>query len=67
MIVFDTVYNPESTLLLKEAKSHGCHTVSGVDMFVEQARLQFFLFTGKEASKERMRETLKRTIGPTKY
>ena len=26
MIVFDTVYNPESTLLLKDAKSHGCRT-----------------------------------------
>src|SRR5688500_19584462 len=33
MIVFDTVYNPESTLLLKEARSHGCRSVKGVDMF----------------------------------
>jgi 3-dehydroquinate dehydratase/shikimate dehydrogenase len=67
MIVFDTVYNPESTLLLKEARSHGCRTVSGVDMFVKQAKLQFFLFTGKEANEDRMRETLKRAIGPVKY
>ncbi len=29
MIVFDTVYNPESTLLLKEARSHGCRIVTG--------------------------------------
>jgi 3-dehydroquinate dehydratase / shikimate dehydrogenase len=67
MIVFDTVYNPESTLLLKEARSHGCRIVSGVDMFVRQASLQFFLFTGKEANEDRMRETLKRAIGPVKY
>src|SRR6478672_1277619 len=67
MIVFDTVYNPESTLLLKEARAHGCRVVSGVDMFVKQAKLQFLLFTGKEASEERMRETLKRAIGPVKY
>jgi 3-dehydroquinate dehydratase / shikimate dehydrogenase len=67
MIVFDTVYNPESTLLLKEARSHGCRTVSGVDMFVRQAKLQFFLFTGQEPSEARMRETLKRAIGPVKY
>jgi len=67
MIVFDTVYNPESTLLLKEARSHGCRAVSGVDMFVKQAKLQFFLFTGKEANEDRMRETLKRAIGPVKY
>jgi 3-dehydroquinate dehydratase/shikimate dehydrogenase len=67
MMVFDTVYNPESTLLLKEARSNGCRIVTGVDMFIEQAALQFYLFTGKEASKPRMRETLKRAIGPTKY
>lgn len=67
MIVFDTVYNPESTLLLKEARSHGCKIVTGVEMFIKQAKLQFFLFTGQEASEARMRETLRRAIGPQKY
>jgi 3-dehydroquinate dehydratase / shikimate dehydrogenase len=67
MIVFDTVYNPESTLLLKEARSHGCKIVTGVEMFIRQAELQFFLFTGQEASGARMRETLKRAIGSVKY
>ena len=50
MIVFDTVYNPESTLLLKEAKSHGCRTVTGVEMFIRQAALQFMLFTGQRSA-----------------
>src|SRR6476620_9853158 len=67
MIVFDTVYNPESTLLLKEARSHGCKIVSGVEMFIKQAAIQFWLFTGQEASAARMRETLKRAIGSVKY
>jgi 3-dehydroquinate dehydratase/shikimate dehydrogenase len=67
MIVFDTVYNPESTLLLKDAKSHGCKTVTGVEMFIKQAAIQFWLFTGQEASEARMRETLRRAIGPQKY
>jgi 3-dehydroquinate dehydratase/shikimate dehydrogenase len=67
MVVFDTVYNPESTLLLKEAKSHGCRNVSGVEMFINQAALQFMLFTGQEAPEAVMRETLKRTIGPVKF
>ena len=67
MIVFDTVYNPESTLLLKEARSHGCRIVTGVEMFIRQAALQFLLFTGKEAPEALMRETLKRAIGPVKY
>jgi 3-dehydroquinate dehydratase/shikimate dehydrogenase len=67
MVVFDTVYNPESTLLLKEARSHGCKVVTGVEMFIRQAALQYLLFTGKEAPEPLMRETLKRAIGPVKY
>jgi 3-dehydroquinate dehydratase / shikimate dehydrogenase len=67
MLVFDAVYNPESTLLLKEARTHGCRTVTGVEMFIRQAGLQFLLFTGKEAPEALMRETLKRAIGPVKY
>lgn len=67
MTVFDTVYNPESTLLVKEARDHGCRVVTGVEMFIRQAALQFFLFTGKEAPTDVMRETLKRAIGAVKY
>ncbi len=67
MLVFDTVYNPESTLLVKDARSRNCMVITGVEMFVRQAQLQFFLFTGKEASSERMRDVLKRAIGPLKY
>jgi 3-dehydroquinate dehydratase/shikimate dehydrogenase len=67
IVVFDTVYNPESTLLLKEARSHGCRTVTGVEMFIRQAALQYLLFTGREAPEPLMRETLKRAIGPVKY
>ncbi|TWT86828.1 Shikimate dehydrogenase [Pseudobythopirellula maris] len=67
MIVFDTVYNPESTLLVKEAREHGCRVATGVEMFVNQAALQYKLFTGQEASKELMRDTIKRAIGPVKF
>jgi 3-dehydroquinate dehydratase/shikimate dehydrogenase len=67
MVVFDVVYNPESTLLLKEARSHGCRIVTGVEMFIRQAKLQFLLFTGQEAPEALMRDTLKRAIGPVKY
>ncbi len=67
MIVFDTVYNPENTLLLKEARSQSCTVVSGVEMFVRQARLQFQQFTGQDAPAELMRDVLKRAIGPAKY
>ncbi|TWT99623.1 Shikimate dehydrogenase [Botrimarina colliarenosi] len=67
MVVFDTVYNPESTLLVKEAREHGCRVVTGVEMFIRQASLQYLLFTGHEPPFEVMRETLKRAIGPVKY
>ncbi len=67
MILFDTVYNPENTLLIKEGRTRGALTVSGVDMFVRQAALQFRLFTGQEAPMDLMREILKRQIGPAKY
>lgn len=66
MVVFDTVYNPEATLLVKEARSQSCTVVTGVEMFVRQAALQFKLFTGHEAPAERMREVLKRATGPAK-
>ena len=67
MVVFDTVYNPESTLLIKEAREHGCVTATGVEMFIGQAALQFQLFTGQPAPTDVMRDTLKRVIGPVKY
>ena len=63
MTVFDTVYNPENTLLIKQAKQQGAKTVTGVDMFVRQAALQFRHFTGKDAPSEVMREQVKRAIG----
>jgi 3-dehydroquinate dehydratase/shikimate dehydrogenase len=58
MAVFDTVYNPAETLLLKHAKQTGCHIISGVDMFLKQAAEQFKLFTGREANTEIMRKVL---------
>lgn len=67
MLVFDTVYNPESTLLLKDARARSCTVITGVEMFIRQAALQFKLFTDQEPPTELMRETLKRAIGPAKY
>jgi 3-dehydroquinate dehydratase/shikimate dehydrogenase len=66
MVVFDTVYNPENTLLIKDARYRGCVVITGVDMFVRQAALQYQLFTGHDAPADLMRETLKRAIGAVK-
>jgi 3-dehydroquinate dehydratase/shikimate dehydrogenase len=60
MVVFDTVYNPENTLLVKDARALGCRIVTGVDMFVRQAALQFRIWHGDDAPEQVMRDALKR-------
>ncbi len=58
-VVFDAVYNPETTYLLRMARQRGCKTVSGVEMFVGQACLQYKLFTGQKASGSFMRSVVR--------
>ncbi|XP_043722523.1 bifunctional 3-dehydroquinate dehydratase/shikimate dehydrogenase, chloroplastic-like isoform X2 [Telopea speciosissima] len=57
-LVFDSVYNPRKTRLLKEAEAAGAVVVSGVEMFLRQAVDQFNLFTDAEAPEEFMREII---------
>jgi 3-dehydroquinate dehydratase/shikimate dehydrogenase len=64
LIVFDAVYTPETTLLVREARSRGCQVITGVDMFVRQAALQFRLFTGREPPFELMYSVVKRALSP---
>lgn len=44
-LVFDAVYTPRVTRLLKEAEEAGATVVSGLEMFIRQAMQQFSLFT----------------------
>jgi 3-dehydroquinate dehydratase/shikimate dehydrogenase len=67
MLVFDTVYNPERTLLVAEAWEKHCTVITGVEMFVRQAAIQYKLFTGLETSRDQLRETLKRATGAVRY
>lgn len=67
MVVFDAVYNPESTMLVKDARNRNCTVITGVEMFVRQACLQFKLFTEAEGPAELMRDVIKRAIGAAKY
>jgi 3-dehydroquinate dehydratase/shikimate dehydrogenase len=67
MTVVDSVYNPEQTLLIKEARRQHCVIVTGVDMFIRQAALQFQYFTGQPAPDDLMRDEMKRTIGPVRF
>jgi 3-dehydroquinate dehydratase/shikimate dehydrogenase len=61
--VFDTVYNPIETRLLKLARAKGCGTISGAEMFVHQAARQFEIWTGKPAPIDSIRQVLLRQLG----
>jgi 3-dehydroquinate dehydratase / shikimate dehydrogenase len=65
MYVFDTIYTPETTMLIREAKERGCHVLTGVEMFIRQAALQFKLFTGgQEAPIDMMNKLVRRALSP---
>ncbi|MFQ5956870.1 MAG: shikimate dehydrogenase [Candidatus Brocadiales bacterium] len=59
MWVFDAVYNPPETRLLREAAAKGCRVLGGVRMFVLQAAQQFELWTGRPAPLEPMDGVIK--------
>jgi len=64
MVVFDTIYTPENTLLIKNARERECIVVTGIEMFVLQAAAQFRLFTGIEPNINELRDTMRRIISP---
>jgi 3-dehydroquinate dehydratase / shikimate dehydrogenase len=53
-LVFDMVYNPLDTPLLKLAHSRGIAIISGIEMFVQQGARQFEIWTGKPAPEGEM-------------
>lgn len=57
-VVFDVVYTPLETRMLRDATSKGCRVISGVEMFINQAALQFERFTGESAPVEVMRQVV---------
>ena len=61
-VVFDTVYNPLETRLLRDARQAGCVTVPGMEMFVRQAAIQFKQWTGCEAPVELFRRMVTESL-----
>ena len=52
--IYDLVYNPRETRLVKEARMQGLSAITGLGMLIEQAALAFELWTGKQVSREIM-------------
>lgn len=64
--VFDLVYNPPETRLLREAKSVGAKTIEGLTMLVYQAAISFEIWTQKKAPINVMLKTSREKMGGTK-
>ncbi len=62
LVVFDIVYNPMETRLLREARENKCRVISGVEMFIHQAVAQFELFTGQNAPEAVMRKVVMESL-----
>lgn len=62
-LVFDMVYNPAKTLLLKRAEEQGRDTIAGLEMFMEQAARQFEIFTGEPAPRAVMEKAAVEALG----
>ncbi len=56
--VYDLVYNPPETLLMKRARAAGLQASNGLGMLIEQAALAFELWTGHQADRTAMQESL---------
>jgi 3-dehydroquinate dehydratase / shikimate dehydrogenase len=61
-VVFDTIYTPIETVFLRRAREAGCLSVSGLEMFVNQAVAQFQIWTGQRAPVSLMRDVVRRRL-----
>ena len=58
LAVMDIVYNPHPTRLLKDAEARELQTIPGIEMFVNQALLQFEAWTGERAPRQVMKQVV---------
>jgi shikimate dehydrogenase len=60
--VFDIVYNPLNTRLLKEAEAAGAHVIGGLKMLVYQGARTFELWTGRKPPVDEMYDAVERAL-----
>ncbi|HUV75331.1 MAG TPA: shikimate dehydrogenase [Dehalococcoidales bacterium] len=63
LVVFDIVYNPVRTRLLREAEAAGARTIGGLDMLVWQGAMAFEKWTGRKAPLELMKKEAIKALG----
>jgi shikimate dehydrogenase len=62
LVVFDAVYNPNETVLIRQAINAGAKPVYGIKMLLYQGAESFRIWTGREAPVDVMEDALKRTL-----
>ena len=62
LVVFDAVYNPNETVLLKQAIEAGAKPVYGIKMLLYQGAESFKIWTGADAPVDIMEKALKDTL-----
>jgi shikimate dehydrogenase len=63
LFVFDVVYNPLTTRLMREAANVGCKTLGGLDMLINQGVLAFEWWTNKTPNKDLMKKKIIEYLG----
>ena len=63
LVVFDAVYNPNETVLLRQAIEAGAKPVYGIKMLLYQGAESFEIWTGKKAPIDVMEEALMKYLG----
>jgi len=58
LLVYDLIYRPRETALLREAKRLGCQVLGGLGMLLYQGALAFELWTGRKPPEQAMRSAL---------
>ncbi|MBT7102607.1 shikimate dehydrogenase [archaeon] len=61
-IIFDVIYNPLKTKLIKDAESIGCKTISGVNMLVHQGAQSLRIWLGIEPPIQAMKEEVLKNL-----
>ena len=62
ILVYDLVYNPQETMLVRQARSHGLRAAGGIGMLVHQGALAFARWTGCQPPLETMRTAAQRVL-----
>jgi 3-dehydroquinate dehydratase/shikimate dehydrogenase len=66
-VVFDMVYNPLDTVLLRNARRAGKKAICGLEMFLEQAAAQFEMWTGMAPPRLAMEAAAREALGGQRH